>query len=203
MRYPFEGIYPITQDFGEKITSNFHTGIDFGCPEGTELFAVCDGIIQQFGYEPKGYGHYVIIRPTGESSGILYGHLSSICVEQNQEVATGDLIGLSGNTGNSTGPHLHFECRSQWDKPDTYYKPKFDEIVSDFVPQEITGDTATVIAPSGANLRGDNLELLGFVTKGTIVKFTGNKRSDNGIPRREIVLTGWLAEHDGENQILS
>lgn len=111
---PFNGNYPITSPFGERIhpidgTKRFHSGIDFGTPEGTPIKAVADGVVD-FAGEYGGYGKAVIIKHT---NGVvsLYGHLSEIKTKEGMLVKQGDVIGLSGNTGRSTGPHLHFEIR--------------------------------------------------------------------------------------------
>jgi hypothetical protein len=86
---------------------NLHRGVDIGVPIGTEILAGQDGIVST-GYDAEGYGHYVVI--TG-ADGLVskYAHLDSILVSNGQSVKTGDLIALSGNSGTSTGPHLHLE----------------------------------------------------------------------------------------------
>lgn len=215
MRYPFDGTYEITQGFGKadaavKDLYAFHSGIDFALPEGTPVLAVCDGMIQQVGSDEAGYGNYVIVRPNGSVAGYLYGHLSKVAVEQNQYVAEGDVIGYSGNSGLSTGPHLHFEARTQWDKASTAYEPRFSDAVVPteqeeiFSPIELADNavSARVVAPSGANLRDDGLNFIGTVSCGVVVELTGEKREDSGIVRRAVIVRGWLAEDDGEDQIL-
>lgn len=217
-RQPFVGVYAITQEFGEKVTSKFHTGIDYACPLGTQIIASCDGIIQQIGYDENGYGHYIIIRPTGTVIGILCAHLSEVLCVQNQEVAQGDLIGLSGNSGNSTGAHLHFEVRSQWDKADSYFSPyslplimvttepvvntaEKTTFIAETLPDNIS--QAIVSAPDGANLRDEYLNWIGVIYPGTTIDLSGEKRTDGKIVRRAVVIRGWLAENDGETQILT
>jgi len=87
----------------------FHKGIDIACPIGTEVFAARSGRVTFSGYN-GGYGVTVIIEhELGYQS--IYGHLSKPLVKVGQRVKAGSLIALSGNTGRTTGPHLHFEVR--------------------------------------------------------------------------------------------
>lgn len=89
-----------------------HTGIDFAAPIGTQLFAVCDGIVVDIAPD-KSYGNKVVIEYI--CNGIKYHdwfcHLSEIQVAKGAQVKAGQPIAKSGNTGNSTGPHLHLETR--------------------------------------------------------------------------------------------
>ncbi|MBQ9667728.1 MAG: peptidoglycan DD-metalloendopeptidase family protein [Prevotella sp.] len=99
------------------ITSNFgprwgrrHQGLDIKVYIGDTIRAAFSGKIRMVKYEAKGYGKYVVIRhPNGLET--IYGHMSKQLVKENQEVRAGDPIGLGGNTGRSTGSHLHFETR--------------------------------------------------------------------------------------------
>ncbi len=88
----------------------FHHGIDIAIPKGSNIYATFDGEVRVTRYDRKGYGYYIVIR---HNNGLetLYGHLSHIMCSVNQRVKAGDIIALSGNTGRSTGPHLHFETR--------------------------------------------------------------------------------------------
>jgi murein DD-endopeptidase MepM/ murein hydrolase activator NlpD len=94
---------PFTRDF------KFHGGIDLACRPGTRVFAARSGVVTYTGYK-GGYGRTVEI---SHSHGYysIYGHLSRIAVRKGSTVNTNTVIGLSGNTGRSTGPHLHFEVR--------------------------------------------------------------------------------------------
>ena len=117
-RQPFRGEYPITQQFGEVIQGvtfgdKPHTGIDYGCPMGTEILASCDGIVMASSYDGSGYGNRVILQHESRKA-TLYAHLSKSIVVPAQEVKQGEVIGYSGNTGYTTGPHLHFEARRIW-----------------------------------------------------------------------------------------
>jgi len=111
---PFTGDYQITQSFGEKITdSNGHSGIDYALPIGTPVLAAADGEVWKAGWDATGYGNCVMIKhPDG--SGTVYGHLLNWAVYAGQKVKAGEKIGYSGNTGNSTGAHLHFEYRTNY-----------------------------------------------------------------------------------------
>lgn len=94
--------------FNEK-RMEFHKGIDLGCPAGTKVYTVRSGEVVFSGYM-EGYGRLVIVEHEfGYRS--YYGHLSRIMVKPGMKVRPGDVLALSGNTGRSTGPHLHFEIR--------------------------------------------------------------------------------------------
>jgi murein DD-endopeptidase MepM/ murein hydrolase activator NlpD len=85
-----------------------HTGMDFTSPVGTEIHATGNGVVNKVEYDGRGYGNNVIISH-GFGYQTLYGHMSKILVRPGQKVSRGDLIGYVGNTGTSTGPHLHYE----------------------------------------------------------------------------------------------
>ena len=87
-----------------------HLGLDIRIRIGDTIRAAFDGKVRISRYERRGYGHYLVIRhPNGLET--VYGHLSKKLVEENDIVHAGDPIALGGNTGRSTGPHLHFETR--------------------------------------------------------------------------------------------
>jgi murein DD-endopeptidase MepM/ murein hydrolase activator NlpD len=103
-------IIRITSRYGEidHVHKKPHTGIDLAMPEGTPLRSIDDGIIQKVvDYGDNNIGKGVIIQFEDGKQGI-YGHLSEVKVKEGQIIHEGDIIGLSGNTGHSTGPHLHF-----------------------------------------------------------------------------------------------
>jgi murein DD-endopeptidase MepM/ murein hydrolase activator NlpD len=108
----------------ERVTSSFgmrqhpvynqeamHGGIDFGTPVGTPVYATADGIVEWAAHhQSSGYGKMIrVIHNYGFST--VYGHLSDFAVTSGNYVRRGDLLGYSGNTGVSTGPHLHYEVR--------------------------------------------------------------------------------------------
>ncbi|MGW1562817.1 M23 family metallopeptidase [Streptomyces sp. NPDC002144] len=91
-------------------SSGSHTGIDFHAATGTAVHAVGYGTVVQTGWGGA-YGNQIVIK-MNDGTYTQYGHLSSIGVSVGQKVVTGQQIGLSGSTGNTTGPHLHFEART-------------------------------------------------------------------------------------------
>lgn len=112
---PLKGNAPITSGYGMRKhpilhVKKLHKGVDFKAPIGTPIIATADGVVKSVIYDKKGYGKYVIIAH-GNMYETLYAQLSAFKVEQGQEVKQGDIIGLSGSSGSSTGPHLHYEIR--------------------------------------------------------------------------------------------
>ena len=91
----------------KKGASTYHKGIDWAVPTGTAVFASCGGTVAKAGWG-SGYGYVVYINHE-DGSQTRYGHLSKVLVKAGQTVKQGERIALSGNTGVSTGPHLHFE----------------------------------------------------------------------------------------------
>lgn len=89
---------------------HFHTGIDLVEPFASPVLAADDGVVALVGATSSGYGRYVVIAHSGGLN-TLYGHLSTTLVKVGQVVHQGQTVGLEGSTGNSTGPHLHFELR--------------------------------------------------------------------------------------------
>lgn len=122
---PFKGELPEyqTEDFqlpvSGKLTSvygyrpkfkRFHRGIDVSLNIGDTVKCVLPGIVTKTGYEPGGYGRYVVVSHAGGIE-TLYGHLLESRVLPGQKMIAGDAVGLGGTTGNATGAHLHFETR--------------------------------------------------------------------------------------------
>ena len=156
--YPLPKNYPITFDFGESpdwYVAQFgypHNGLDFGCPIGTPVLATDDGTVIFTDDVPDSGGTGVQIQHSWGSS--LYWHLSEISVKSGDQVKKGDVIGKSGNTGYSTGPHLHFgikitelpcEAMRNWCDPKPYME-EAGEIESepeskDTVYTVVEGDT--------------------------------------------------------------
>jgi LysM repeat protein len=95
----------ITQYFGWR-----HTGLDIGDKTGDPIYAAEDGLVEASGWNKGGYGNYIIINHGGGYK-TLYGHASKLLVSAGDTVSRGQVIGLIGSTGRSTGPHLHFEVR--------------------------------------------------------------------------------------------
>lgn len=99
----------VTSNFGAR-WGRLHKGLDIKVNTGDAIYAAFDGIVRTVRYEPRGYGKYVVIQH-GKSLETVYGHLSKQLVRVGQMVRAGECIGLGGNTGRSTGSHLHFEVR--------------------------------------------------------------------------------------------
>ena len=106
---------PITSPFGMR-WGTLHPGLDLGAPYGSPIHAAAAGTVVWCGWE-SGYGNFVVI-DHGGGIATAYGHQSRIAVSCNEQVAQGQVIGYVGSTGNSTGPHLHFEVRVNGDPVD-------------------------------------------------------------------------------------
>lgn len=101
--------YNLTARYGQsgRWSSGYHTGLDFAAPSGTPVVAAQSGTVTAAGYNGA-YGNQITIRHA-DGTVTTYAHLSSISVSVGQSVGGGERIGAVGSTGNSTGPHLHFE----------------------------------------------------------------------------------------------
>ncbi|HSS61166.1 MAG TPA: peptidoglycan DD-metalloendopeptidase family protein [Candidatus Limnocylindrales bacterium] len=111
--------FQITQPFGPSSVlleppygpyKHFHTGVDLAAPLGTPVMAAADGLVVAVGHGNLGYGNYIVIAHGGGVA-TLYGHLLQTDVNAGDRVVRGEVIGLEGSTGYSTGPHVHFELR--------------------------------------------------------------------------------------------
>ncbi len=124
----------ITSPFGPR-WRRMHNGLDIKVNIGDTIVAAFDGKVRIVKYERRGYGKYVVIR---HDNGLetVYGHLSKQLVEENQLVKAGEPIALGGNTGRSTGSHLHFETRFLG----IAINPA---LMFDFPKQDIVADTYT------------------------------------------------------------
>ena len=108
--YPSDAPADVSSRYGRR-RSRYHRGIDLRSPIGTDIFAVFDGKVRISHYV-RGYGNLVVLR---HANGLetFYGHLSRSLVKEGDWVEAGQVIARSGNTGRSSGPHLHFEVRYQ------------------------------------------------------------------------------------------
>ncbi len=111
-RWPVRG--PVNSDFGQRRSpwapnSEFHSGIDIGAPVGMLVKAPAPGVVVFAGQQPE-YG-VTLILDHGNDTRSLYGHLSKVNVAMDQLVRRGDTVALTGNTGRSSGPHLHYEIQ--------------------------------------------------------------------------------------------
>lgn len=122
LAYPVSRSYPITQHFGENpaVYARFgyagHNGVDFGVPIGTPVRSSAAGYVHTVASDPPGYGQYIIVKHLDD--GLVQGHymtyychLSGAIARIGDQVEQGQVICSSGNTGFSTGPHLHWELR--------------------------------------------------------------------------------------------
>lgn len=116
----------ITSPFGKRkhpITGvmSFHNGVDIACPAGTAVVAPADGRIQKLWTHPRGGMCLSMVTPDGIRYG--FAHLEHRLVKEGQIVKEGDVIALSGNTGHSTGPHLHFTVQidGKWKDPGEWF----------------------------------------------------------------------------------
>lgn len=135
----------ITSPFGPR-WRRMHNGLDLKVNIGDTIVAAFDGKVRIVRYERRGYGKYVVIR---HDNGLetIYGHLSKQLVEENQLVRAGEVIGLGGNTGRSTGSHLHFETR--------FLGIAINPVLMfDFPKQDIVADTYTFRKSKGHQRAG-------------------------------------------------
>ena len=109
---PVASGYPVSAPYGVPgdWLAGYHTGVDFAVPVGTPVHAVGPGTVVVARYSGD-YGNAVVVRMV-DGHRVLYAHLSRIAVRVDEELNGGDRVGDSGNTGRSTGPHLHFEVRA-------------------------------------------------------------------------------------------
>ena len=137
----------ITSPFGPR-WRRMHNGLDLKVNIGDTIVAAFDGKVRIVKYERRGYGKYVVIR---HDNGLetVYGHLSKQLVEDNQLVKAGEPIGLGGNTGRSTGSHLHFETRFLGIAINPIY-------MFDFPKQDIVADTYTFRRTQGSKRAGSH-----------------------------------------------
>ena len=181
----------ITSKFGPR-RRRMHNGIDVKVYIGDTIRSAFSGKVRMVKYERRGYGKYVVIR---HENGLetIYGHLSKQLVKEDQYVEAGEVIGLGGNTGRSTGSHLHFETRflGQAINP---------ALLFDFEKQDIVDDTylfmkgknryrrgnSSMVASSGSDVqyykvrRGDSLSRISKKTGVSIDRLC----KLNGITRR-------------------
>lgn len=169
-----------------------HYGLDVKVERGDTIRAAFDGKVRYVSYQRRGYGNYIVIRhPNGLET--LYAHLTKKLVEENEVVKAGDPIGLGGNTGRSTGSHLHFETR-------LLGKALNPALMFDFPNQDVTGDTYVYIKPKKKVYdpsdpdtyykvrKGDSLGRIA-ARKGTTVK---NLCKLNGITTKSVLRPGQI-----------
>lgn len=113
-RYPLQFTPRVSSQFNPRrrhpVTRRIapHKGVDFGVPSGTTVIAPADGVVEHVAYQANGAGRYIKVRHGGQYT-TVYMHLTRSLVKVGQSVKKGERIAISGNTGRSTGPHLHYE----------------------------------------------------------------------------------------------
>ena len=107
-RWPLQEV-EVTSSFGIR-HGDFHDGVDLRAPIGTRVYAAAPGVVIYSGSRISGYGKMLVIRHQDKLS-TVYAHNSKLLVRKGQKVRRGQLIAYSGNTGRSSGPHVHFEVR--------------------------------------------------------------------------------------------
>ena len=115
----------ISAGFGWRIhpiykIKTFHSGMDFSAPVGTPIYATGDGVVEKIEYSSYGYGNNVTIN-NGFGYETRYAHMSTFNVKRGEKVKRGSIIGYVGNTGTSTGPHIHYEVHKNGKAVDPKY----------------------------------------------------------------------------------
>jgi murein DD-endopeptidase MepM/ murein hydrolase activator NlpD len=144
----------ITDIFGYRPNRRrVHQGLDIKVQTGDTIYAAFDGKVRITSYQRRGYGYYVVIR---HNNGIetLYAHLSKRLVDANQNVKAGDPIGLGGNTGRSSGAHLHFETIFMGKSLDP-------ALMFDFKNQKMTGDSYMYRKPGTKYVENGQVKIAG------------------------------------------
>ena len=170
---------PVTSRFGFR-WGRKHLGTDLDLQMRDPVYAGFDGIVRIRSYDRYGFGYYVVLR---HKNGLetIYGHLSKILVEVGQEVSAGEIVGLGGSTGRSTGSHLHYELRYQGLALDP-------EIVYDFSEYRIKNEYLTITP-----------ETFGYVSKARAAAYHRVRRGDTlgAIARRYGVTVSQLTRLNG------
>jgi murein DD-endopeptidase MepM/ murein hydrolase activator NlpD len=188
LSWPCDPKWPINQRFGEHpewygpYGLPGHEGIDFAVPLNQPIFSMLDGIVEFVKPNGGAYGNYVVVRH--ENSGVVlhtyYCHLNSIQVAEGQGVKQGQTVGLSGSTGNSTGPHLHITV-------------KVDGVTSNYPvgiidPYNLLVPTVPVVIPTKLVMKvndvrirltpGTSGKILGYVGAGDALPLAGDSEID-------------------------
>ena len=144
----------ITDIFGYRPNRRrVHQGLDIKVQTGDTIYAAFDGKVRVTSYQRRGYGHYIVVR---HNNGIetLYAHLSKKLVKVNQNVKAGDPIGLGGNTGRSSGSHLHFETILMGKSLDP-------ALMFDFKNQSMTGEHYMYRKPGSKYIENGKVKIAG------------------------------------------
>jgi len=193
--HPLHGNFPITQIFGENAAAYAkyglpgHNGVDWGCPFGTQVYAAADGTASRVAWDAAGYGNWIEV-DHGEYL-TRYAHFTATLVTVGAGVTKDTVIGLSGSTGNSTGPHLHFELRIKAEH-DNGYNGAVDPLpyLAGVIPEEenpvapIIGDRIQVLPEVGLRLRAApsvQSDWMGLADKGDSFTVLDVKQDGNDI----------------------
>ena len=226
-RQPFTGEYAINLDYHEAWPptydnkKTFHEGIDYNTPLGTPILASADGTVIRSGFVASGYGEYIIIQHE-DGSGTVYAHLNVRKAQMFDKVKQGDIIGYSGSTGKSSGPHLHFEYRKKASDYTTAEDPK--TILRSVVEIKPNNPTPSPVKPQFESVRAGycmvvadlvnvrchcNMDhVIGTLKKGEIISVGDEVTEYNGLPYRDYYdprFNCWLriAEHDPYDQLIA
>lgn len=148
-RMPHPGY--ITSKFGFR-KYRFHYGTDIKVQVGDSIRSTWDGQVRIVGWDPRGYGYYVVIRHDNGFE-TVYGHLSRPMFDENERILAGEVLGLGGNTGRSTGSHLHYEIRYLGNAINP-------EILIDFEKGELRCDEDYLLTKKGAYPHHEELKQL-------------------------------------------
>ena len=162
--------YEITSQYGNRTDpftgkASNHNGVDFALPLDTEVKSNVNGTVWAVEYQEKGFGNYVIV---ADSSGKFhyYAHLNQASVQMGDYISVGDTLGLSGSTGRSTGPHLHYEVRDVLNKkydPNDYITNISSPVEGDNVVNAIKNYTTGKISESALTIAGTIFKWLSIV----------------------------------------
>lgn len=180
----------VTSNFGPRWRGQ-HKGLDIKVYIGDSIRAAFSGKVRIVRYEARGYGKYIVIRH-GNGLETIYGHLSKQLVSENQEVRAGDVIGLGGNTGKSTGSHLHFETRLCG----VALNPA---LLFDFKAQDVTGDFYTFNRSSYERESSEATRLRGKIGNGSYdVSDVRGGDTDNNDAASSALVTSQVQYHKVE-----
>jgi hypothetical protein len=216
----FEWQSKVTQWFAETIIDyskwgyKGHNGIDIACAVGTPVMSVAHAVLKYIGYEPDGYGHFMFTL-LDDGREVIYAHLSEILVKTiGQEIQAGEVIAKSGNSGNTTGPHLHIGERPKgYNKNNGYggYEDPKSLLVGESIIESTPDIIQTPVASTAtkvkvvctmANIRtspGYGGSVIKQVHGGDEFDATGKSEEAGGLKWREIKVNAWIAERDYEN----